>query len=275
VRCSPCVLSFLIDARSHSTESVQYLQLNTDDDGFLLPQTSDKQQTAGTKAISAASAALDLAPLAQTGQRFASKSAASSGLKTSEWPQFSGPPRSPGKPASGADSGSLIAPTASAGLHQQQMSPIHSRRTSPSLASAGGNLADSVASLPAMPLPSRSVPGTPAGPLTGNASGLASLTGMRRSGAAAGVAGGNALEGLTANQRGYSNPDLAKAFAKGASGYGAMADGPRVGVRFVQDQRVITLTSLTARSAVRGSRPSLRSNQRPSLQQRWSHWRWL
>ncbi len=93
-----------------------------------------------------------------------------------------------------------------------------------------------------MPLPSRSVPGTPAGPLTGNASGLASLTGMRRPGAAAGVAGGNALEGLTANQRGYSNPDLAKAFAKGTSGYSAMAEGPRVSVRSHLERGIITLT---------------------------------
>jgi hypothetical protein len=115
------------------------------------------------------------------------------------------------------------------------MSPIHSRRTSPSPGSAGA-MADSVASLPAMPLPSRSVPGTPAGNL-GNASGLSSLTGMRRTGG--GVAGGSALEGLSANQRGYSNPDLAKAFSKGSSGYGAMGtEGPRVGpLRTISAQR--------------------------------------
>lgn len=82
-------------------------------------------------------------------------------------------------------------------------------------------MTDSVASLPAMP--SRSVPGTPAGPLAGNAAGLSGMTGMRRQG---GVAGGSALEGLSATQRGYSNPDLAKAFSK--SGYGGMEGGHRV-----------------------------------------------
>jgi len=200
-------------------KSVQYLQLNTDDDGFLLPQANDTKSAGGK--MSASSAALDLAPLSQTNQRFTSK-AANSGLKTSEWPQFSGPPRSPGKTANE----SLAAPTPSSGTQLPgQMSPNHSRRTSPSPGSAGA-MADSVASLPALPLPSRSVPGTPAGNL-GNASGLSSLTGMRRSGG--GVAGGSALEGLSANQRGYSNPDLAKAFSKAGSGYGGMAgpEGPR------------------------------------------------
>jgi hypothetical protein len=80
-------------------------------------------------------------------------------------------------------------------------------------------MADSIASLPAMP--SKSVPGTPFG-LGGG------IGGVRRSGTSPNIA-----EGLTQSNRGFSNPDLARAFSKppgnlafnmtesnGARGYG-------------------------------------------------------
>jgi hypothetical protein len=101
-------------------------------------------------------------------------------------------------------------------------------------------MVDSIASLPAMP--SRSVPGTPGAPLTAgaasNASGLSGFSGLRRSAGPApvagaggpvpaGIAGGQPLEGLTPAQRGFSNPDLAKAFNKGPGGFNPMT-APRV-----------------------------------------------
>lgn len=61
-------------------------------------------------------------------------------------------------------------------------------------------MADSIASLPAMP--SKSVPGTPFG-LSGG------IGGVRRSGTSP-----NVSDGLSQSQRGFSNPDLARAFGK-------------------------------------------------------------
>lgn len=84
----------------------------------------------------------------------------------------------------------------------------------------------SIASLP--PMPSRSVPGTPGAPLN-SAGSLGGLSTFRKNGPpTAGIAGGQALEGLSASQRGFSNPDLAKAFQKVGPGFGGMAAGPRV-----------------------------------------------
>jgi len=76
---------------------------------------------------------------------------------------------------------------------------IGSRKTSPD------GMADSIASLPAMP--SRSVPGTPFG-LGGG------VGGVRRSGTSPNIA-----EGLTQANRGFSNPDLARAFGNGGGGF--------------------------------------------------------
>jgi hypothetical protein len=80
-------------------------------------------------------------------------------------------------------------------------------------------------------MPSRSVPGTPGAALN-SAGALGGLSSFKRNGGGppttAGIAGGQALEGLTASQRGFSNPDLAKAFQKVGSGFGSIASGPRV-----------------------------------------------
>lgn len=120
-----------------------------------------------------------------------------------------------------------------------ELSPEASRRASPAGVVVGSGIpsgmADSIASLPAMP--SRSTPGTPGsagpgGPNTGgnNSGSKMGFSSLRGPGAAGGVAGGSALEGLTAAQRGYSNPDLVKAFSKaGPQGYaGGPMGGPRV-----------------------------------------------
>ena len=66
-------------------------------------------------------------------------------------------------------------------------------------------MADSIASLPAMP--SKSVPGTPFG-LTGG------MGGVIRSGTSPNIG-----EGLSQAQRGFSNPDLARAFGKTGGGF--------------------------------------------------------
>ena len=72
-------------------------------------------------------------------------------------------------------------------------------------------MADSIASLPAMP--SKSVPGTPFGVNGG-------IGGVRRSGTSE-----NLLEGLTQAQRGFSNPDLARAFGKAGGGFSISESG--------------------------------------------------
>jgi hypothetical protein len=76
-------------------------------------------------------------------------------------------------------------------------------------------MADSIASLPAMP--SKSVPGTPFGLSSGG------MGGVRRSGTSP-----NIPEGLTQANRGYSNPDLARAFSKppGNLGYNMAGADP-------------------------------------------------
>lgn len=128
------------------------------------------------------------------------------------------------------------------------LSPAQSQRASP--ATSAPAMADSIASLPAMP--SRSVPGTPGAPLSASATGAAGngvpgFSSLRRSAGGivppastsqqqTGIAGGQPLEGLTPAQRGFSNPDLSKAFLKGGppgtapptqGGFNPMG-GPRV-----------------------------------------------
>jgi len=73
-------------------------------------------------------------------------------------------------------------------------------------------MADSIASLPAMP--SKSVPGTPFGVGPG--------MNVRRSGTDSLADGG-----LSQAQRGFSNPDLARAFSKVGGGF-SMNNGPKV-----------------------------------------------
>lgn len=173
------------------TDSVKYVV--GDDDSFPAPKE-------GSKRLSAASAALDLAPLAQTQHRAVGQRPFETGLKTSDWPNFqSGPNRGMTSPLPGQ-----------LGLDPQSantngLASLDSRKTSPT------GMADSIASLPA--LPSKSVPGTPFG---------------------FGMGGGprtrtpNAQDGLSQAQRGYSNPDLARSFGK-AGGFSALDNGaPRV-----------------------------------------------
>jgi len=172
-------------------DSVKYVV--GDDDSFPAPKE-------GNKRLSAASAALDLAPLAQTQHRAVGQRPFETGLKTSDWPNFqSGPNRGMTSPLPGQ-----------LGLDPQSantngLASLDSRKTSPT------GMADSIASLPA--LPSKSVPGTPFG---------------------FGMGGGprtrtpNAQDGLSQAQRGYSNPDLARSFGK-AGGFSALDNGaPRV-----------------------------------------------
>lgn len=217
--------------------------------------------------LSPSSAALDLAPFNQTSsiQRFPQHAQRpfDNGLKTSEWPQFGSAsaavssimaPKTAAVAAAAAGE-SVTAPSSldrsrvpqSANGSGTPLSPVQSQRASP--ATSAPAMADSIASLPAMP--SRSVPGTPGAPLSASAAGGNAVSGfsnLRRTGGGtpasaaqmqqqpSGIAGGQPLEGLTAAQRGYSNPDLAKAFHKGGpvssapptqGGFNPMA-GPRV-----------------------------------------------
>ena len=204
--------------------------------------------------LSTSSAALDLAPLAQTNQRFPHRPF-DTGLKTSEWPQFSGVPKSANDAAgstgqtagpgaqngSGNASGQVSSNATGNGaattgntnnsnnvnVNGVAASANVSRRESPTGPNAGGaDMSASIASLP--PMPSRSVPGTPGAPLN-SAGNLGGLSSFRKNGPpTAGIAGGQALEGLSASQRGFSNPDLAKAFQKVGPGFGSIAAGPRV-----------------------------------------------
>ena len=139
------------------------------------------------KHLSTASAALDLAPLSQTPPRAFGQRPFETSLKTSEWPQFSTTQiKSPLQPSDDV--------------------LLSSRKTSPT------GMADSITSLPA--LPSKSVPGTPFG-IHGS-----SMNGVRRSAASPNI------DGLTQGQRGYSNPDLVRAYGKG-QGNGFSVDQPR------------------------------------------------
>ncbi|KAJ9097848.1 hypothetical protein QFC19_006638 [Naganishia cerealis] len=187
------------------------------------------------------------------GQRFGQRPF-DSGLKTSEWPQF-GSASAAVSSIMGPKSANIESVTAPSSLDRSRvqttnpttssagvtpLSPSQSQRASPS--TSAPTMVDSIASLPAMP--SRSVPGTPGAPLTAGsaatASGLSGFSGLRRSAGVgpapvagaggpvpAGIAGGQPLEGLTPAQRGFSNPDLAKAFSKGPGGFNPMA-APRV-----------------------------------------------
>ena len=140
--------------------------------------------------LSAASAALDLAPLSQTPPRNFRQRPFETSLKTSEWPQFAnqGLPRG----------------VAAFGQSQQPIDDIHENFLGSRKASPVG-MADSIASLPA--IPSKSVSGTPFGFAGG-------MNGARRSGMSPNIA-----EGLTQAQRGFSNPDLARAFGQVGGGF--------------------------------------------------------
>lgn len=149
------------------------------------------------KRLSAASAALDLAPLSQTPPRAYGQRPFETGLKTSDWPNFQNAPQR------GMTSPLPSQPT----MAESQDALLASRKTSPT------GMGDSIASLPAMP--SKSVPGTPFG--LGNGMG-----GIRRSGTSPKL-----NDGLSQAQRGFSNPDLARTFGK-AGGFSTINDQPRV-----------------------------------------------
>ncbi|GHJ83619.1 hypothetical protein NliqN6_0021 [Naganishia liquefaciens] len=202
--------------------------------------------------LSPSSAALDLASSNRSlpsHQRFSQHAQRpfDNGAKTSEWPQFGSAsaavtsimaPKTAAVAAAAAGE-SITAPssldrsrvpqtaTGATGSSTAPLSPAQSQRASP--ATSAPAMADSIASLPAMPC--RSVPGTPGAPLSASATGAAGngvpgFSSLRRSAGGiappasaaqqqAGVAGGQPLEGLTPAQRGFSNPDLSKAFLKG------------------------------------------------------------
>jgi len=192
-------------------DSVKYVV--GDDDSFPAPKE-------GNKRLSAASAALDLAPLAQTQHRAVGQRPFETGLKTSDWPNFqSGPNRGMTSPLP-----SQLGLDPQSANTNGQLS-LDSRKTSPT------GMADSIASLPA--LPSKSVPGTPFG---------------------FGMGGGprtrtpNAQDGLSQAQRGYSNPDLARSFGK-SGGFSALDNGaPRVGLDpyiYPNVSLILSLTTLT------------------------------
>lgn len=180
--------------------SVKYLGMNDDDPFPGIPKQEPKH-------LSAASAALDLAPLSQTPPRAFGSRPFETSLKTSEWPQFSAVPGA----SSGAARG-VTSPLQASGLMSEELREptlLGSRKTSPT-----AGMADSIASLPAMP--SKSVPGTPFG--FGGAGGGGAGVGKR-------VDSG---EGLSHAQRGFSNPDLARAFGKVGGGF-SMGENARVG----------------------------------------------
>lgn len=170
--------------------------LVNDDDPF--PSLKDSN-------LSAASAALDLAPLPQASSRAFGSRPFDTTLKTSEWSPF---PNAPGSGRGGLTSPlsntSLMASTGGGEDTPRDAISGGSRKTSPT------GLADSIASLPAMP--SKSVPSTP----FGLGPGAANIPGPKRTGTSP---LGN--DGFTQAQRGFSNPDLARAFgSKGNGGYG-------------------------------------------------------
>ncbi|KAL1407712.1 hypothetical protein Q8F55_007145 [Vanrija albida] len=182
-------------------KSVSYLAIN-DDDPF--------PGLAKDKHLSASSAALDLAPLPQASSRAFGSRPFDTSLKSSDWSPFpNAPSRSPLASNSLMGSGD-----------EAPRDPILNSRNSPT------GLADSIASLPA--LPSKSVPGTPFG--LGPASGGA-IPGGKRTGTS--PIGDGAF---TQAQRGFSNPDLARAFGSkvggpgggvGGAGFGGLNDNPR------------------------------------------------
>lgn len=162
-----------------------------DDDSFPVPKE-------GGKRLSAASAALDLAPLSQTPSRGYGQRPFETGLKTSDWPNFQAAPHR-GMTSPLPAQQSTLDPQA-----QAQDASLASRKTSPT------GMADSIASLPA--IPSKSVPGTPFG-----FGGMSGAAGAR-------TRTPNAQDSLTHAQRGYSNPDLARSFGK-SGGFSALDNG--------------------------------------------------
>lgn len=172
-------------------DSVKYVV--GDDESFPVPKE-------GGKRLSAASAALDLAPLSQTPPRAFGQRPFETGLKTSDWPNFQAAPHRgltsplPAQPSS---------------LEAQDSATVAGRKTSPT------GMADSIASLPA--LPSKTVPATPFG-----------YGGMGANGGGPRTRTPNAQDTLSQAQRGYSNPDLARTFGK-SGGFSALDNGaPRV-----------------------------------------------
>ncbi|ODN84336.1 hypothetical protein L202_00308 [Cryptococcus amylolentus CBS 6039] len=186
-----------VDAEG-AQSSVKYLGMNDDDPFPGIPKEP--------KRLSTASAALDLAPLSNTPPRAFGTRPFDTSLKTSEWPQFSAAPGSAAAAAAAARAG-VTSPLQATGLMSDELREptlLTSRKTSPTAA-----LADSITSLP--PMPSKSVPGTPFG------------FGSK----AAGAGGARAdHDGLSQAQRGYSNPDLARAFGKVGSGFAMGAERP-------------------------------------------------
>ena len=196
-------------------DSVKYVV--GDDDSFPVPKE-------GGKRLSAASAALDLAPLSQTPHRAIGQRPFETGLKTSDWPNFQN--------AQGRGMTSPL-PAQPSTLDAQQDGGAAARKNSPT------GMADSIASLPA--ISSKSVPATPFG-----------FSGMGPNGGGPRTRTPNAQDGLSQSQRGYSNPDLVRTFGK-SGGFSALDNGaPRVCHSFATKSSVLqnaddlySLTTLT------------------------------
>lgn len=181
-----------VDAEG-AQNSVKYLGMNDDDPFPGIPKTEPRR-------LSANSAALDLAPLSQTPPRAYNGRPFDTSLKTSDWTHFPGAANGPARGMTSPLPGQTTVGEASA----QDAVFNGSRKSSPP------GMADSVASLPA--LPSKSVPSTPFG--------IGGQPNVKRSGTSPNV------EGLAQGQRGFSNPDLARAFGRAGSGF-SLHDQPR------------------------------------------------
>lgn len=194
-----------VDAEGAQSELRLELVLTTDSVSYLINDDEPFPSMGKDKHLSAASAALDLAPLPQAASRAFGSRPFDTSLKTSEWSSFPNPPSSRGGLTSPLASTSLMASSVGDDSARERME--NSRKTSPT------GLADSIASLPAMP--SKSVPSTPFG--LGPSS--ANLAGPKRTGTSP------LNDGFTQAQRGFSNPDLARAFSSKAGGGGGNANG--------------------------------------------------
>ncbi|EIW72686.1 hypothetical protein TREMEDRAFT_72846 [Tremella mesenterica DSM 1558] len=212
-----------VDAEG-AQNSVKYLGMNDDDPFPGLPKKDPRM-------LSASSAALDLAPLSQTPPRAFGARPFETSIKTSDWPNFPG-----AHPTRGMTS-PLPAQTNGADVIAQDPIFNASRKASPT------GMADSVASLPA--ISSKSVPGTPfgLGP---------SMGGVKRSGTSPN------MESLAQNQRGYSNPDLARAFGRTGSGFSLQDNARPYGAdplygMFVPNTAPLPLNSAIAAAFVPGA----------------------
>lgn len=183
-----------VDAEGAQSRYQHRHPLTPDSVSYLINDDEPFPSMGKDKHLSAASAALDLAPLPQAASRAFGSRPFDTSLKTSEWSPFPNAPSGRGGLTSPLASTSLMASSVGDETPRERLEG-GSRKTSPT------GLADSIASLPAMP--SKSVPTTPFG-LGPNS---ANIAGPKRTGTSP------LNDGFTQAQRGFSNPDLARAFS--------------------------------------------------------------